>query len=219
MALPTGPGCGQIAPQMDIYLATGNAHKAEEFGRLFALAGMRKIKVRSAKELGGMPFVDESAGTFVGNCRLKAEALLRIVPPKSWVLADDSGLCCDALQGGPGVDSAVYAGTGATDAQNRAKLLTAMKDVPPHRRGARFECHLLLLGPNWTDVKFVGQCWGKILEAEAGREGFGYDSLFVPANHDRTFGQLSAAEKDAVSHRAKAFAQLTDWLRENGYGR
>ncbi len=83
MALPTGPGCGQIAPQMDIYLATGNAHKAEEFGRLFALAGMRRIKVRSAKELGGMPFVDESAGTFVGNCRLKAEALLRIVRPKS----------------------------------------------------------------------------------------------------------------------------------------
>ena len=98
---------------MDIFLATGNAHKAEEFGRMFAKARL-DVRVRSAKELGGMPYVEEISGTFNGNCRMKAEALRAIAPRKAWVLADDSGLCCDALQGGPGVDSAVYAGVGAT---------------------------------------------------------------------------------------------------------
>ena len=200
---------------MDIYLATGNAHKAEEFGRMFAQARLA-VKVRSAKDLGGMPYVEEITGTFNGNCRLKANALREITPQKAWVLADDSGLCCDALQGGPGVDSAIYAGVGATDAQNRAKLLEAMKKAPLHKRGARFECHLILLGPNQEVGKFVGQCWGKILAAEVGTEGFGYDSLFVPANHEKTFGQLSPKEKDKISHRAKAFVQLVAWMKENG---
>ena len=202
-------------PLMEIFLATGNAHKAEEFGRMFAKARL-DVRVRSAKDLGGMPYVEEISGTFNGNCRLKAEALRAIAPRKAWVLADDSGLCCDALQGGPGVDSAVYAGVGATDAQNRAKLLEAMKKAPLHKRGARFECHLILLGPNQEVGKFVGQCWGKILEAEVGTEGFGYDSLFVPANEERTFGELSPAKKDSISHRAKAFQLMAAWLRENG---
>jgi XTP/dITP diphosphohydrolase len=200
---------------MDIYLATGNAHKAEEFGRMFAQARLA-VKVRSAKDLGGMPYVEEITGTFNGNCRLKANALREITPQKAWVLADDSGLCCDALQGGPGVDSAVYAGAEATDAQNRAKLLEAMKKAPLHKRGARFECHLILLGPNQEVGKFVGQCWGKILDAEVGAEGFGYDSLFVPANHEQTFGQLTPKEKDKISHRAKAFQLMATWMRENG---
>jgi len=84
------------------------------------------------------------------------------------------------------------------------------------RSFARFECHLILLGPNQEVGKFVGQCWGKILEAEVGTEGFGYDSLFVPANEDRTFGELSPAKKDSISHRAKAFQLMAAWLRENG---
>lgn len=216
MTLPSGTGCGQIAPQMDIYLATGNAHKAEEFGRLFAQAGLRKVKVRSARELGGMPHVDEVTGTFRGNCRLKADALRAIAPEKSWVLADDSGLCCDALQGGPGVDSAVYAGPRATDAENRAKLLRAMDKAPPSRRGARFECHLILLGPRGESEHFLGQCPGRILESERGEGGFGYDSLFVPAGETRTYGELPASVKDTSSHRARAFALLADWLRERG---
>ena len=204
--------------RMELFLATGNNHKVEEFNRLFTKAGL-KVKVRSAKDLGGMPYVDENTGTFTGNCRLKVEALRRIVPPKTWVLADDSGLCCDALQGGPGVDSAVYAGNGATDAENRAKLLEAMKKAPAHKRGARFECHLILLGPNHEDEKFVGQCWGKILDAEVGTQGFGYDSLFVPANEAKTFGELSPKQKDVISHRAKAFALMGAWFKENGFGR
>lgn len=202
---------------MDLYLATGNAHKTEEFSRLVKKAGLR-VNVFSAKEIGGMPYVEEITGTFTGNCRLKAEALRRIAPYKSWVLADDSGLCCDALQGGPGVDSAVYAGNNATDAENRAKLLNAMKKAPLHKRGARFECHLLILGPNNEEQKFLGQCWGSILEAEVGTEGFGYDSLFVPSGFDKTFGELQPQTKDKHSHRAKAFAQLVHWMKENELG-
>lgn len=200
---------------MHLYLATGNAHKAEEFGRMFQQAGL-PIRVHSAKELGGMPYVEEITGTFTGNCRLKGEALRRIAPAKSWVLADDSGLCCDALQGGPGVDSAIYAGKGATDAQNRQKLLSALQKAPAHQRGARFECHLLLLGPNREEQKFLGQCWGRILEQEVGTEGFGYDSLFVPSGFDKTFGELSPSEKDRISHRAKAFQLMVDWLKQSG---
>ena len=197
---------------MRLLLATGNAHKAEEFGRLFREAGVA-CEVLSARAVGGMPKVDETAGTFAGNARLKAEALRRLAPADAWVLADDSGLSCDALGGAPGVDSAVYAGPRATDAENRAKLLAALAGVPPARRGARFTCHLVLLGPAGEDVEFTGHCEGSLLEAERGAGGFGYDALFVPAGRDRTFAELPAADKDELSHRARAFAALAAWLR------
>ena len=195
-----------------LLLATGNAHKAEEFARLFAEAGL-SAEVRTAKSVGGMPPVAETAGTFAGNARLKAEALRRLAPSDAWVLSDDSGLSCDALGGAPGVDSAVYAGPRATDAENRAKLLAALAGVPPSRRGARFTCHLVLLGPAGEDLEFTGHCPGTILEAERGEGGFGYDALFVPEGRDRSFAELPAADKDALSHRARAFAALAAWRR------
>lgn len=195
-----------------ILLATGNAHKAEEFARMFAEAGL-PCEVASARAVGGMPVVPETAGTFAGNARLKAEALRHLAPQGAWVLADDSGLSCDALDGAPGVDSAIYAGPRATDAENRAKLLAALRGVPAERRGARFTCHLVLLGPDGEDAEFTGHCEGSILAAERGAGGFGYDSLFVPAGHRETFGELPASTKDALSHRARAFAALAAWLR------
>ena len=103
-----------------LILATGNAHKAEEFARMFTQAGL-PCEVASARSVGGMPKVEEITGTFSGNARLKANALKVHAPPGTWVLADDSGLSCDALDGAPGVDSAIYAGPQATDADNRAK--------------------------------------------------------------------------------------------------
>lgn len=199
-------------PPLRLLLATGNAHKAEEFARLFAEAGVA-AEVLSARAVGGMPRVDETAGTFAGNARLKAEALRRLAPAGSWVLADDSGLSVDALGGAPGVDSAVYAGPRATDAENRAKLLAALAGVPPARRGARFTCHLVLLGPEAEDMEFTGHCEGEVLAAERGAGGFGYDALFVPRGRDRTFAELPAADKDELSHRARAFAALAAWLR------
>ena len=195
-----------------LILATGNAHKAEEFARMFTQAGL-PCEVASARSVGGMPMVDEISGTFSGNARLKANALKLLAPPDTWVLADDSGLSCDALGGAPGVDSAIYAGPQATDAENRKKLLRALTGVPSARRTARFTCHLVLLGPNHEEAEFTGHCEGSILEAEHGSGGFGYDNLFVPAGYTQTFGELPAATKDELSHRAKAFAALATWLR------
>jgi XTP/dITP diphosphohydrolase len=195
-----------------LLLATGNAHKAGEFARMFREAGL-SCEVLPATAIGGMPKVDETAGSFAGNARLKAEALRRVAPADAWVLADDSGLSCDALGGAPGVDSAVYAGPRATDAENRAKLLDALRAVPVSARVARFTCHLVLLGPEAEDMEFTGHCEGTVLEAERGAGGFGYDALFVPRGHDRSFAEIPSAEKDALSHRAQAFAALAAWLR------
>ncbi len=195
-----------------LILATGNAHKAEEFARMFNQAGL-PCDVASARSVGGMPNVAETAGTFAGNARLKANAIKGLAPFDTWVMADDSGLSCDALGGAPGVDSAIYAGPQATDAENRAKLLSALIGVPPARRTARFTCHLVLLGPHHEDAEFTGHCEGSILEAERGSGGFGYDNLFVPAGYTQTFGELPATTKDELSHRAKAFAALATWLR------
>lgn len=179
---------------------------------MFAEAGL-PCEVVSARSVGGMPIVPETAGTFAGNARLKAEALRHLAPTGAWVLADDSGLSCDAVDGAPGVDSAIYAGPRATDAENRTKLLAALTGVPVARRTARFTCHLVLLGPAGEDAEFTGHCEGSILEAERGEGGFGYDSLFMPAGHMQTFGELPSATKDALSHRARAFAAMATWLR------
>lgn len=201
-----------VKPSLRVLLATGNSHKAGEFARLFRQAGV-SCEVLTAADVGGMPRVEETAGTFAGNARLKAEALRRLAPPGVWVLADDSGLSCDALGGAPGVDSAVYAGPRATDGENRAKLLAALAGVPPAARTARFTCHLVLLGPAGEDMEFTGHCEGEVLGAERGEGGFGYDALFVPRGQARSFAEIPAVEKDALSHRAQAFAALAAWIR------
>jgi len=197
---------------MRVFLASGNAHKVAELRTLAAVSGL-PLTIHSAREAGGMPHVVEDTGTFRGNAGKKARALLAVLPPGAWALADDSGVSCDALGGAPGVDSAVYAGPTATDAENRAKLLAALAGVPAARRTARFTCHLVLLGPEGEDAEFTGHCEGAVLAAERGAGGFGYDALFVPAGHQRTFAELPAATKDALSHRARAFAALAAWLR------
>lgn len=200
---------------LSLILATGNAHKAEEFARMFDAAGL-KVAVHSAKLVGGMPAVEEDSGTFAGNALLKARALRALAPAEHRVLSDDSGLECDALGGMPGVDTAVYAGPKATAEQNRAKLLAALAGTPPEKRTARFVCHLVLLGPDGKTAEFTGYCPGRIAEAESGAGGFGYDPLFIPEGFDRTFAEIDAAEKDALSHRGRAFAKLAEHLRRLG---
>lgn len=197
---------------IQLIIATGNAHKVEEFDRMFSAAGL-PVVAHSAHRLGGMPPVVEDSGTFAGNALLKARALRAIAGPADWVLSDDSGLACDALGGAPGVDTAIYAGAHATAAQHRAKLLDAMRAVPPAQRGAHFLCHLVLLGPAGERAEFTGKCFGRIAEAEAGTGGFGYDPIFIPAGERLSFAELPPQVKDALSHRAIAFAQLTADLR------
>ncbi|WP_309382070.1 RdgB/HAM1 family non-canonical purine NTP pyrophosphatase [Cerasicoccus frondis] len=202
--------------QPRIIVATGNAHKTGEIAAALERAGVR-IEVVSAKAVGGMPEVEENAVTFAGNARLKAEALLTQVTKQgldaatNWVLADDSGLEVDALDGAPGIYSARYAGPGATDADNNAKLLNALAGKPPPERGARFTCTLVLLGDG-VDETFAGHCPGQILDAPSGDAGFGYDPLFAPDGYEETFAQLGGAVKDRISHRAHACQLLAKWL-------
>lgn len=193
------------------FLASGNPGKAREFAAL-AAATATPLEIASAAQLGGMPHVEENTGTFLGNARLKAAALRRLAPPDAWVLADDSGLCVDCLGGAPGVDSAVYAGPAGDARANLEKLARVLGDVPDDARAAQFRCLLLLLGPEGTERVFEGRCEGRLLREPRGEGGFGYDPLFVPAGHDRTFAELDEAVKNELSHRGRAWRKLADWF-------
>ncbi|HWA09295.1 MAG TPA: non-canonical purine NTP pyrophosphatase [Opitutaceae bacterium] len=202
---------------MKFHLASGNAHKAEEFSALARTAGgAAPVEIVSARTVGGMPPVTEDAGTFIGNARKKALALRTRLPADAWALADDSGLCVEALDGAPGVESAYYAGPQGDPAANLAKLVTTLRDVPEGRRGAYFVCVLFVAGPGGVEQVFEGVCSGHLLSTPRGGAGFGYDPLFVPAGHRRTFAELGDAVKNSISHRARAWARLAEWLRRSG---
>ena len=200
---------------MKLHLASGNAHKAEEFQALAAASGLT-VDIVSARDVGGMPAVAEDTGTFAGNARRKARALLARLPAGSWVLADDSGLCVDALDGAPGVESAYFAGPVGDPAANLAKLVREMRDVPDQRRGAHFICMLLVAGPGGQEFIFEGRCDGRLRREPRGGSGFGYDPVFVPAGETLTFAELGEAVKNRLSHRGRAWAAVADWLRRNG---
>jgi XTP/dITP diphosphohydrolase len=189
------------------YLASGNAHKALELQAL-ARAGGAPAEIHSARELGGMPAVAEDAGSFLGNARKKARALRALAPASAWVLADDSGLCVDALGGAPGVESAYYAGPQGDGAANLAKLVAALREVPDGALGAHFVCVLVAVAPAGTEWAFEGRCAGALLRAPRGRAGFGYDPLFVPAGEDQSLAELGEERKNRLSHRARAWARL-----------
>jgi XTP/dITP diphosphohydrolase len=156
--------------------------------------------------------VVEDTGTFVGNARKKAQALraklLAAVPPEEqatlWVLADDSGLCVDALGGGPGVESAYFAGPQGDSAANLRKLVAVMRAVPEERRAAHFVCVLVLLGPGDVEQVFEERCEGTLLVEPQGGAGFGYDPLFVPTGKKESLAEMGEALKNQLSHRARA---------------
>jgi XTP/dITP diphosphohydrolase len=197
---------------MIFYLASGNAHKVSELQAL-ARASALEVAIRSARDVGGMPAVAEDTGTFVGNARKKAAALRAKIPADAWALADDSGLCVDALEGAPGVESAYYAGPQGDGAANLAKLLAVLRDVPMPRRTAHFTCVLLALGPRGEEEIFEGICGGSLLTAPRGGAGFGYDPIFVPTGQTLSFAELGDDVKNTLSHRARAWARLAEWVR------
>lgn len=203
---------------MKLYLASGNAHKAAEMNAL-ALASGLGVEIVSAKAAGGMPPVAEDTGTFAGNARKKAQALQAVLPAGAWVLADDSGLCVEALGGGPGVESAYYAGPQGDGAANLRKLVDVMRGVPPAERGAHFLCVLLLAGPDGLEVVFEGRCDGALKDEPKGGAGFGYDPLFVPRGYEESFAELGDAVKNELSHRGRAWARLAAWWRETAESR
>jgi len=203
--------------KLTVHLATGNAHKVREFAALARLhppvgrTGPPALEIVAASNL---PAVVEDTGTFIGNARKKARALQQVLPRDAWVLADDSGLGVDALEGGPGVESAYYAGPQADWAANLRKLVEVMRAVPAGHRQAHFYCVLALLGPGGLERIFEGRCEGALALEPVGAGGFGYDPLFVPAGHSCTYAQLGEEEKNRISHRARAWAGLVGWLRE-----
>jgi XTP/dITP diphosphohydrolase len=188
-----------------LIVATGNAHKVEEFDLLLAGCG---FAVSSAKVCGGMPEVVEDGATFAANARLKALALRSLAAPDAWIVADDSGLEVDALGGAPGIYSARYAGEGATDLDNLNKLLDALSQQPAAARSARFRCVLCLIDPAGHEQFFDGACEGTIATAPTGGQGFGYDPIFVPNGYSQSFAELGEAVKSQLSHRALAVKSL-----------
>lgn len=202
----------KMPPATTIFLATGNAHKVEEF-RALARAAHLPVDLRSAKELGGMPEVVEDAGTFVGNARKKAQALRRIAPAASWVLADDSGLCVDALGGAPGVESAYYAGPQADGRANLEKLLRTMEAIPEDRRQAHFFCLLLVIDSEGGEHAFEGRCPGVILRVARGLHGFGYDPIFGVDGEGSSMAELPPERKNILSHRGNAWMHFVGFAR------
>jgi XTP/dITP diphosphohydrolase len=197
---------------MKLYFASGNLHKAAELQSL-ANAGGTPVEIVSARTVGGMPAVEEDTGTFVGNARKKAQALRAKLPADAWVLADDSGVCVDALGGAPGVESAYYAGPEGDARKNLAKLVQVMRDVPERDRGAQFRCVLLVLGPGGVQEVFEGMCAGQLLREPRGGAGFGYDPLFIPSGYTESYAELGDSVKNRISHRAQAWARLAEWVR------
>lgn len=198
---------------MKIILASGNAHKVAEFRHLARISGL-PLTIEPAQSVGGMPAVVEDAGTFVGNASKKARALAARLPAGTWALADDSGLCVDHLGGAPGVESAYYAGPQGDPAANLAKLIEVMRAVPPAARTAHFVCVLALEGADGRQWTFEGRCDGSLRQTPCGGSGFGYDPLFVPAGCAETFAEMADAEKNQLSHRARAWAKFVAWVRQ-----
>lgn len=193
----------------DLMLATGNPGKVRELRDLLAL----HLDLTSAALLtprdwpAPLPDVAETGATFAENARLKAEALAAATGLPA--LADDSGLCVDALGGAPGLYSARWAGAGASDADRNTKLLLALADVPPERRTAQFICAIALALPSGRTVLAEGVCAGLILDTPCGADGFGYDPLFLLPAVGRTMAELTAEEKNRLSHRALAISRLS----------
>ncbi len=197
---------------MTFYLASGNAHKVTELQSL-ADASAVPVRIHSAREVGGMPAVDEDTGTFFGNARKKALALRSRLPADAWALADDSGVLVDELGGAPGVESAYFAGPQGDPRANLAKLVEVMRGVPDARRRAKFYCVLLALGPSGEEQVFEGECVGRLLHEPKGGGGFGYDPLFVPDGYTASYAELGDEVKNTISHRARAWAKVAEWVR------
>ena len=183
-----------------LVFGTGNRKKAAE---LADLLGPRGFEWRTLADFPAPLAIDEVGQSFAENAALKATR--QAVHLGAWVLGDDSGLVVDALHGAPGIVSARFAGPNASDAENRAKLLAELETVEPRRRTAHFVCHLALADPTGTlRAQSAGRCQGLIRLEPSGSGGFGYDPLFEVIEYHRTFGQLSAAVKTCLSHRARA---------------
>ncbi|OQM45744.1 non-canonical purine NTP pyrophosphatase [Anoxybacillus sp. UARK-01] len=188
-----------------VIIATKNAGKAREFEALFNEKGMQ---VKTLLDFPNCPDVEETGDTFAENARLKAEAMAAYF--QQMVIADDSGLSIDALDGRPGVYSARYAGEEKDDQANIAKVLKELKGVPFEQRTARFHCTLAIAIPGRPTAIVEGTCEGYIAEEPKGENGFGYDPIFYVPEKNKTMAELPKEVKNKISHRADALAKLNE---------
>ena len=189
---------------MKLYVATHNQHKVREISQI--LPGFDIVP-------DDPEGVVENAPDFTGNALIKVRAIAA-KHPGEWCMADDSGLEVKALGGAPGVRSARYAGEPTNTPNNNALLLRNLEGVAD--RAANFTCAVALVDPDGREHTVVGRCFGRIALSPSGAEGFGYDPLFVPDGHDKSFAELSAAEKNAISHRGRALAEAAKLLNSQG---
>lgn len=193
---------------MKFFVATKNKGKIEEFKRIFSDFGI--LVLTENDYIKPMPEPDECGKTFTDNALIKARAGVRFSGLPT--VADDSGLCVDALFGAPGILSARYAGEHGDSKANNAKLLSELSGVPEGQRTAHYMCVIACVFPDGREFTVSGRCDGKIDFKESGNGGFGYDPLFI--GETGKFSEISAAEKDALSHRGKAVRLLKEKLSE-----
>jgi XTP/dITP diphosphohydrolase len=191
-----------------LFIATTNRHKTQEIGQMLG----SNWNVRDLTSLPHAPIVEETGDSFEANARLKAVTISKEVV--GLVLADDSGLVVDALNGAPGVRSQRFAGPEASDGDNRFKLLNLLRNFPAGTQfQARFSCAMVLASQGELLGSFQGAVEGEVIPAERGYGGFGYDPLFIPKGYRQTFGELPPEIKNSLSHRARALAQVLEFLR------
>ena len=191
-----------------IVIATHNTHKTGEFRELLGAGWL----VEDLTAHPALPVPVEDGATFEENAGIKARSAAERLGAEVLVVADDSGLEVDALGGRPGIFSARYAGLGAGDAGNRELVLREMAGEAA--RSARFRCVLAVARGAEVVASFSGAVEGRLTEQAAGQGGFGYDPIFIPEGHEATFGELPAAVKNGLSHRARALGELLRWLED-----
>ena len=195
-----------------IAIATRNAHKLREIGRI--CADWPVVWLTEDRHEGRWPEVEEPHDSYLENALAKAREVSASLGVPA--VADDSGIEVDALGGAPGPRSARYAGEDATDEQNLTALLRALEAVPPEGRGARYRCVAAVAWPGGRELWAEGVCEGALEAVPRGSGGFGYDPAFVPQGQGRTMAELTDEEKDRISHRGRAFRALRDRLAAEG---
>lgn len=189
-----------------IVLATRNEHKAQELERLLRSQNL-DVEILTLDKFAKAPEVIETESSFQGNALLKARAICEFTGLLA--IADDSGLCVNALNGMPGVLSARWSGAKSNvDQENLQLVLNQIADVPKVRRGAQFVCAAVAVFPDGTEILAHGVTEGEIIEQPRGTNGFGYDPIFLPTSSSQTTAEMTAAQKDSISHRGKALADL-----------
>jgi len=196
----------------ELLIATGNSGKLKEFAALFACSD---IKLYSLKDFPDLLPAVEDGSTFKENALKKAAAAS--AQTGLCVIADDSGLCVDALDGRPGVFSARFAGEGLGDEANNQKLLQELNGVPSEDRSAVFRCVIAFCTPEGLQETFAGELRGVIVDRSSGSEGFGYDPYFMVPEYAKTVAELPVEVKNRISHRGRAALALMAYLKKNGF--